>query len=368
MAGPGVNVVGYFNRVIGIGESARLFAAALRAADIEHSLAAIEPVGAQAPLLEDKQVPWLTPAALPHDTTVVWCNPDRYGLDVDVDQLTSRHVVGRWAWELPELPETWRRAGAGLTEIWTPSAFVADAVSRGTGKPVRVVPPAFAPADAAPFDRERWGLPADGRVFAFMFDHNSTLARKNPLGLIEAFTTAFDGNGEATLLVKALNAGRDRTGAAVLLDAVRAHPSVRLFSGLLSLGGRNALLAGCDCYVSLHRSEGFGLTLAEAMAYGRPVIATGFGGNLDFTDDETAYLVRSRPAAVGDGVPIYPPEAEWAEPDLDHAAELMRRVLADPGEARERGEAGRARVRARHAPDVVGAAVGDELERLAAAS
>ncbi len=127
---------------------------------------------------------------------------------------------------------------------------------------------------------------------------------------------------------------------------------------------RRALAARADCYVSLHRSEGFGLTMAEAMALGKPVIATGYSGNLDFMDSSTAYLVGHGLVEVGPGVDIYPADGVWAEPDLDHAAELMRRVVLQPEEAADRGARARAHVLRRFSPEATGALARTRLEQL----
>ena len=120
---------------------------------------------------------------------------------------------------------------------------------------------------------------------------------------------------------------------------------------------KNAMLASCDCYVSLHRSEGFGLTVAEAMLLGKPVIATRYGGTLEFMNDENSYLVRWEPTAVGEGAYPYSPEDIWAEPDLDHAAELMRHVVAQHDEARQRGLLARRHILERHSPAIAGEAM-----------
>ncbi len=359
----GVNLVGYLNHVIGMGESARQFAGALRAAGVPHTLAAIE-LGPTVPQIRETQAPWLRDAALPYGVTVLWCNPDRYGVDLDPATLRGDRLVARWAWELPEIPVSWCSSAGPFCEIWTASQFVAAAVRKGVAVPVRVIPQAVAVAPAPPLDRRRWNVPSDHALFAFMFDHHSTAARKNAFGLVDAFTRAYPQGRKATLLIKTINAHNLPETAAELVAAASSHPAIHVVDVSLPAQERAALLAGCDCYVSLHRSEGFGMTIAEAMGYARPVIATDFGGNLEYMDEQTGYLVRSTPTAVGEGVPIYPAEGTWAEPDLTHAAHLMRSISEDPADAAARGRRAANRIATAHAPAVAGAVVAGELARL----
>jgi glycosyltransferase involved in cell wall biosynthesis len=217
---------------------------------------------------------------------------------------------------------------------------------------------------APPLDRPRWNVPPDHALFAFMFDHHSTMARKNPLGLIAAFTDAYPDGRDATLVIKTINAASLPEVAADLDAAASDHPAIHVVDTALPAPERAALLAGCDCYVSLHRSEGFGMTIAEAMSYARPVIATDFGGNAEFITERTGYLVRSTPTTVGPGVPVYPSDGTWADPDVSHAAELMRLVAEDPVDAAARGRRAAALIATAHAPAAVGAAVARELTRL----
>jgi glycosyltransferase involved in cell wall biosynthesis len=363
---PGVNVVAYFNHVLGLGESARQFAGALRSSGVPHSLAAIH-LPPLFPRLPGAAVPWLAEADLPHDTTLVYCNPDRYGIDLDLARLPGRRLVGRWAWELSEPQPGWADAAATLTEIWTASRFVREAVSRGVGVPVRVMPVAVRCPPAPALERARWGLRADRFLFLFMFDHHSQTARKNPVGLIRAFLCAFPGPGEAELLVKSINAASAPTATTELEQAAAPHEHVHLIDAALPDPERLALLAGCDCYVSLHRSEGFGMTIAEAMGYGRPVIATAYGGCTDFYDWATGFPVCWRPTRVGSSSPAYPPDGRWAEPDVVHAAGLMRQVLEQPAAAAGRAQRAAERIATDHSPAAVGRVADQVLRRLSAA-
>jgi glycosyltransferase involved in cell wall biosynthesis len=348
--------------VIGLGESARKLARALDAAGIPYAPAAID-LGSVAPAYPDARAPWLADAELPFDVTVLWCNPDRYGIDVDPVTVPGRRV-GRWAWELPALPDEWIAAAGWFDEIWTPSRFVADAIRAAVDLPVSVIPMPIERDLAPPVHRERWGVAPDRRLFLYMFDYHSTTARKNPLGTMKAFARAFPDDAEATLIIKTINAA-DAPAAHAELEAVAAaHPAIRIADLVVSGAERSALLAGCDCYVSLHRSEGFGMTIAEAMAHGRPVIATRFGGNTEYMSSRTGYLVRWTPTRVGEGASPYPADGQWADPDLEHAASLMRAVVARPAAAAARGRLGARRIARSHDPVAVGRAIERRLARM----
>ena len=166
-------------------------------------------------------------------------------------------------------------------------------------------------------------LPEDF-LFLFSFDYLSVFERKNPLAVVEAFARAFDPGDGAMLVIKCINGDTIRSTTNGCWPRPRAAPDIQIIDRYLTPREKDALTAACDCYVSLHRSEGFGLTMAEAMYLGKPVIATAYSGNLDFMTAENSLLVdtgscRSAPARAP-----YPAEGEWAEPDVDRAAGLMR--------------------------------------------
>ena len=223
--------------------------------------------------------------------------------------------------------------------------------------------PVTAPPPARPLDRAAYGLDPETFVFAFAFDHHSAALRKNPLGLIDAFSRAFAPGSGAALIVKSINARSDPEQARRIRIAAAAHADIRVDERTLPEAEKNALMAGCDCYASLHRAEGFGLTLAEAMAYGRPVIATAYGGNMDFMSAEDSYLVPHGWATLEEPVQDYRAGTRWAEPDLDAAARIMRAVFDDPVRAAERGRAAAARILSARSPLVVGRILDRELER-----
>jgi glycosyltransferase involved in cell wall biosynthesis len=226
---------------------------------------------------------------------------------------------------------------------------------------VALPPPVQRPAE--PAEPLRLGVP-DGFLFLFVFDYLSTVQRKNPVGLVEAFKRAFAPGDGPQLLIKTINGPLRPLSEEEVLWAVDGREDIHVIDRSLSTDELNGLMAACDCYVSLHRAEGFGLTLAEAMALGKPAIATRYSGNVDFMNDENSYLVDFEIGRVGPECEIYPPEGEWAEPSVEHAAELMRRVYEDPEEAERRGARGAADVARTLSPEATGAAMRRRLEEM----
>jgi hypothetical protein len=142
------------------------------------------------------------------------------------------------------------------------------------------------------------------------------------------------------LILKTINGERKPRWLAQLKEAIAGRSDIHLLDGYVSAERKNAMMAACDCYVSLHRSEGFGLTMAEAMSYGRPVIATGYSGNLEFMNETNSYLVPYSLCQIPTDW-AFSPGAEWADPDIEAAAALMRHVYEHPEAARGRGEQAR---------------------------
>jgi Glycosyl transferases group 1 len=354
----GVNLAGYFGATLGLGEAVRQVAGALDAAGV--AVARVELRHGSAPAHDDGPAP--APTEAPHPVTVVCANPDGMaGALADVPAaFAGRRVVGLWWWEVMAFPPRWLRSFDAVDEVWVGSQFVADALAAVSPVPVIAMPMPVAEPRPAALDRPALGLP-DGFLFGFVFDYGSVVERKNPLGLIEAFRRAFPSPGDERLVLKTLGGDRHPEAHAAVLDAAAQDLRIRVIDRHLPKPENDALIGALDCYVSLHRSEGFGLTLAEAMLLGTPVLATAYGGPLDFVTPFNGALVDRRLVAIGPGHDPYPADGEWAEPDLDHAAELMRAVRADPDAARRRAERAKADVAARHAPAAAGQAMAERL-------
>ncbi|MBC9179184.1 glycosyltransferase, partial [Pseudoroseomonas ludipueritiae] len=247
--------------------------------------------------------------------------------------VAGKRVIAVWNWELPLLPADWHRGFACCHEIWVGTEFVAEACRAAPGcPPVRVVPYPILPRPApAAMERADFGLPEDAFVTLTVFDATSSLARKNPLGTIEAHHRAFGDRPDRILVIKTHATADAGPGWAEVAAAAAARPNVRVMEQHLSRPALWALMATADCLLSLHRAEGYGFAMAEAMVLGRAVVATGWSGNLDFMRGPDAMLVPYSLVPAEDPQEIYDiPGARWAEPDLDAAAAALRALAERP--------------------------------------
>jgi glycosyltransferase involved in cell wall biosynthesis len=341
----GVNVLGHFCHLSG-----------LRAA----TLATVEALHRAGVATSCRDVPGIFATDLPEHSdhlglerfgvTLLHVSPARPALETYAAAgLAPRpgvRRVGVWYWELEAFPADWVPHAAGLDEVWAPSRFIADSLRAALPVPVIDMPPGVELGEVPALPRQYFGLPDDAFLFLFLFDMSSTLERKNPLGLIRAFRRAFGGQGRAAQAIKVTRGDHDPANLA-RLRAAAEEAGVLLLDRLLSREECCGLLNACDCYVSLHRSEGFGLTMAEAMLLGKPVIATAYSGNLDFMTPDNSLLVGCRRVPIAEDVPFYPRGHLWAEPSVEEAADRMRWVCEHRAEARALGRRARAEAAAR---------------------
>lgn len=336
---PGVLIAGYLNAELGVGESARLMLAAAGATGLP-----VGTLGYRQTLSRQLAAPALVDVDADVDLAVVCVNADqtpRFFAEVGHRIPAGATRVGMWFWEVPDFPSSYCGAFDLVDEVWVATTFVHDAIAPRTDRTVRVVPLPVLPDPPSSLTRADIGLPEDVYLFGFACDARSVLARKNPLGVLQAYLDAFPTDAEDThLVLKIMNGHVDPIALEHLHWIARDRADVSLVAETWSGEEMRALLQRVDCYVSLHRAEGYGLGMAQAMAQGKPVIGTGWSGNLEFMTETTSFLVPSTLVPVGDAPP-YPPSSRWAEPDHDAAVDLLRMLRARPGTGAAVGELAR---------------------------
>ena len=351
----GVNLVGWFRGELGIGESVRCMA---RACDA---------VGLPAALVElklnclnrnsDSTYAARLQEANPYPVNIIHLDP-LVAQDIDHHHgpafRADRYNIGYWAWELPEFPDGWVSKHRYFDEIWCPSEFTRAAIAAKLPKPVLAMPHAIDfPVPCGDF-RAKFGLPERAFLFLFIYDLNSTQERKNPGAVICAFRHAFPEGGPVGLVIKSHNPERNAAACAALEAELDGVPGTHLIIRTLSRTEVYELQQACDCFVSLHRAEGFGLNIAEAMFLGKPVIAADWSGTAEFVNAANGCPVNCRLVTLDHDYGPYRRGQSWADPDIDHAAHWMRRLVED-GALRERlGAQAAADIRQRFSPAVIG--------------
>jgi glycosyltransferase involved in cell wall biosynthesis len=337
----GVNLVGYFAHQSGLADVVHRLADACELAGIDFTR--VTTVRTGSPRRGDP-----APGRVEFTTSLAVVTADQFAmLAGDFPELfaVTRRMIGYWFWELEHIPLAMRRAFALVDEIWAGSRFVTDAFAAVAPVPVRHVPIPVAEPTASGRQRgdfEPLADLGDRAVLLCTFDHLSVTERKNPVGVVEAFKRAFAPNEGPVLVIKTMNGTKRWSSHLRVLAAAEGRPDIRVWDETLDRADQMALVATAGCLVSLHRSEGLGLHLAEAMWLGTPVIATRYSGNLDFMNDDNSLLIDASMVNVSRGEGVYPPEAMWADPDLDLAAAAMRRIVSQPDLSVRLAKAGRA--------------------------
>jgi 2-polyprenyl-3-methyl-5-hydroxy-6-metoxy-1,4-benzoquinol methylase/glycosyltransferase involved in cell wall biosynthesis len=360
----GLNIGGYFRAELGIGEAARLLVSAVEAARIPYSTITTDTGAMSRQAHEFGSHP---DGVAAYDINLVCVNADmtpRFIRDMGPDFTEGRHTVGYWFWEVERFPSYLHAAFDAVDEVWTATDFVAEAVRSAGRKPVFTIPvPLTMPRTSPDIDRRSLGLP-ERFLFLFSFDFLSIFERKNPVAVVRAFARAFEPGQGPALLIKSIN-GHLRVGDLERLRTeIGDRPDIQLVDGYYTAAEKNALVGLCDCYVSLHRSEGLGLTMAEAMVAGKPVIATGYSGNMHFMTSDNSFLVDHVLTKVPADCQPYPEGAAWADPDVDHATRLMQNVYGQPQEAAARGQRARGDILRKHGVDASAAAIARRLESI----
>ncbi len=333
----GINALGFFSGVLGLGEAARAMALGL---------------GSTFPLeLIDLRV---TALAKVHDQTftnfemdfkfainLTMLNPSEHEYAVQkygISKFQGRYNIGLWYWELVDVIPEWRAGSKLIDELWVTTSYIRDNMVQFAPVPVhKVTIPIVIDETKVSYSRKPFALPESTFLFVFAFDHNSIMSRKNPMSVIEAYRLAFGNRKDVGLVVKTINSDKQPERQKELNEAIK-NLNAFIVDGELDRYQSFSLYAACNCYVSLHRAEGLGLAMAESMLLGKPVIATGYSGNMEFMNHHNSMPVRYKMVEILEDQNLYRKGQWWAEPDVEHAAECMQTLVDDAELCKALGE------------------------------
>ena len=353
----GANLIGYAHAELGMGEHVRMSAAALTSTAVQYGVVNFN-VGVasrQDAKLESGHVV----SGNPYASNIFHINADQMLLaycQLGHDFFAMRYNIGYWAWELAKCPQEWLPALRMIDEVWAPSRFIQHAFAEHSDIPVVHMPLCVELPVYERLDRSYFGLPSRGFVFLYAFDGFSYLDRKNPYAAIRAFKKAFPrGNSDVRLVLKAMNGNELSPPWVSMIELIDGDPRIIVIHRTLNRSEMLALCDTSDCFVSLHRSEGFGRGPAEAMYLGKPVIVTNYSGNTDFTLEDNSCLVDACLIPVEEGQYPFHHGQQWAEADIGQAAWYMKKLYRNNFYARDVGARGRAYVHEHFNSKVIGA-------------
>ena len=357
----GINVFGYISSKTGLGEAVRSNLSAIQSAKIPYTLQNFHPNLEQ--VLDNTYTDFSSHNSYP--INLVQINPGEIlqaYKQIGSEYFKGKYNIGLWFWELPKFPDHWKFAFDFFDEIWAASQYVAEAIAAVSPVPIVKIPLSIGLTKPS-LNRDSLNLPKDKYIFLFMFDFGSNFERKNPLAVINAFKQAFgQSTQDVLLIIKCRSHPHLLDQLQYLKDQIIDWSSILLLEGNLMKTEVDALIYNCDCYVSLHRSEGFGLTMAEAMFYGKPVIATPYSANIDFMNVSNSFPVKYQLITTNQNYGSYPTGSIWADPDIDHAASLMQYVFYNYQEARQIGLRASEDTKSLLSPQINGIRIRNRLE------
>lgn len=359
----GINLIGAVKAEMGLGQSCRLLANMIINCNYELSVYDME--FDDNVKKEDTSFEVYISDLLPYGINIFHVNPIEIGkvFAKIPEAWEGRYNIAFWLWELEEFPEEWILYCNLFDEIWTPSQFAADSIRRITNVPVRVIPYFVTVHHNNKLGRKDFGLPEDKFLFLSMFDVNSTLGRKNPMGAVKAFKYAFSPEDSDVGMVFKVNntAGNNLE---ILKSELKSYDNIYFITETMEKEKVNCLIDSVDVFVSLHRSEGFGLVMAEAMLLGTPVIATNWSSNTEFMDKSVScmvdYILIKNPKREG----LYQKGCIWAEPEHQQAADYMRKLAGDKEYCRLMGRKAKQFVEEKLGKEKTINILGKELDRV----
>lgn len=326
----GINLIGDIKAESGLGQSCRLVAKALKAGSIPMD---IYPYNTMGTVNNGGTAEWdeYITSVPRYNINLIHINPHEWWiayLQMGRNVYDYRYNIAYWLWELEEFPDEWVPCFQCVDEIWAPSEFICDAIRRKTKLPVYCVPYSIALEGKREYTKIDYGLPEDKFLYLMMYDSSSCMERKNPLGVIKAFKQAFDKENQSVGLVIKISHCKDED-VDLINNELDGYSNIYLIKEVLAKDKVNGLIENVDVVVSLHRAEGFGLVLAEAMLLGTPTIATNWSSNTEFMNKEIACMVDYELVTIEKDLPPFKAGNRWAEPDVNQAADYMKKLYED---------------------------------------
>ena len=359
----GINVFGYIDGEFGLGEAIRLLIKAIEKANIPHVL-----LNYDTPTAHrhndvtyqnfSKEAPYLINLVLLGPTEA-----RKIATYFNIDFFKNKYNIFFLNWESENLPQEYIKNLNFYDEIWTPATYCSEVVNKNCSTPTKTISyPLEIIIDNA-FDLESDNFYNKSKFnFLYIFDYNSTLERKNTLNLIKAFKLAFlKDDNSVCLTIKTSRSTRFSYEKELLLAEIANYQNIKIIEKIFDKNTLHKIINGCDSYVSLHRSEGFGLTMAEAMYFGKPVIATGYSGNTEFMNSSNSFLVKYKLCKVETNIINYDTSTIWSEPDVNHAAELMQIVKLNTEAVKSIAIKGQSDIKKYFSVDEIGTKIKEEI-------
>jgi glycosyltransferase involved in cell wall biosynthesis len=337
----GVNLIGYIQGEIGLAQSCRLVAHGLQEAEMPFTIYNYKQVSDMR--FNDNSWNYKISEELPYNVNIFHINPYELPLAyfrLGRDKWDERYNIAFWLWELEKFPEEWEDAFLLADEIWTPSEFASQSI---IGKPVHTIPYALSMTECGDYGRTFFELPEEFFLFLCMYDCNSTMERKNPLGAISAYKLAFSKDDKNVGIVLKINNPQQKDIEFIKRE-LYGYSNIFLIAEVMDKPQVNALISCVDVFVSLHRAEGFGLVMAEAMMLGTPVIATNWSSNTEFMDNDVACMVDCELVQIEKDIGQYKAGNRWAEPDINQAAEYMKELRTNEAKRKQLTEKAKAHI------------------------
>ncbi len=360
----GANIIGYTHQVFGVARGMKNAIESIKTVNIPFVINSYEPI-AEHVKKQDWQCQSFESKDNPYAFNLFYLNAPFMPMASSYFEkgfFANRYNIGIWAWETSSFPDYMNQYFDYVHEVWAISDFVRDILQANTHKPVVTMPCAIAPTQPQG-GRESFGLPEEPYLFLFIFD-GSAFHRKNPMAVIKAFQQAFSAEEQVGLVIKTMYAESFSQEYDALQIAISQDDRIHLIDKLLTPSEVAGLQQSCDSFISLHRAEGFGMNIAEAMALGKPVIATNYSGNLQFMNKQNSLLVDYDLVPIKKGEFFCYKDQYWAEPKIEQAAKHMRQLVDDLDLAANLAQAGAKTIKQSFSPEALGKQMKQRLQGL----